>query len=338
MPKSQAGSAVIILSVIVVALLSGIVGWIFFSKSPNPPPKNMATSQSEKLSSSASPQASINPMGQDSIIKADTSKEGPWNNDLYIALSNEGRDFRDSKVFESRSGVPSVIHDKNGKLYAAFQWFPENNPQAFDKVAIKTSIDGGQNWTDPTSAVFKNYPKALSRPFDPTLVLNSDGKIRMYFTVNKGLIDKNTSFYSAISEDGINFTFEEGARFEIDGTQLIDSAGTIFNNTFFLLAPNQAGGAYFATSTDGLNFTRSNDIASDKNYNWTGNVINYDNVVRFYGNTKSQGNKIFYTWTTDGINWSVPTPTNISGGDPAVVQALESIYLMIYVGPKSKTN
>lgn len=272
-------------------------------------------------------------MGQDSIIKADTSKEGPWNRDLYIALSNEGKDFRDAKVFEEKSGVPSSIHDKNGKLYAAFQWFPDNNPQAFDKVAIKTSVDGGQTWTEPAPTVFKNYPKNFSRPFDPTLVLNPNGSIRMYFTVSKELKGKTTSFYSAISTDGINYTFEENPRFEIADTRLVDAAAIIFNDKYFLTAPKHEDGAYFATSTDGLTFERQANIPSSRDYNWTGNLITYDNVLRFYGNTKSRESKIFYSWTTDGQTWSVPTQTNITGGDPSVVQTMESIYLMIYVGP-----
>lgn len=301
-----------------------------------PPKQQNQLLPSPQSSTSNAPNQSPNPMGQDAIIKADTSKDGPWKRDLHIVISNEGKNFRDDKIFEEKSGVPSVIHDKKGKLYAAFQWFPDDNPQAFDKVAIKTSVDGGITWTEPTPAVFNNYPGNFSRPFDPTLVLNPEGTIRMYFTVNKELKSQLTSFYSAISDDGINYTFEEGERFGIKDTQLVDSAGTVFNNTYFLMAPDKNGGAYFATSKDGLTFERGNNVEYSKDYNWTGNVLNYENVIRFYGNSKTPGGKIFYAWTTDGETWSTPTQTNIQGGDPSVVQALESIYLMIYVGPPKK--
>ncbi len=333
---------IVILSIILAVGVGAAFFFGYLNKpafKPKPPPLSQnLRQQSLPVQTSPSPSPAIkNPMGQDVSIKADTTQEGPWNHDLQVAVSNDGKAFRDSKLFQSKAGVPSVIHDKKGKLYAAFQWFPEDNPQGFDKVAIKTSVDGGNTWTEPVQAVFNNYPANLSRPFDPTLVLNPEGTIRMYYTVNPASgPNAVTSYYSAISDDGINYTFEEKPRFEIDKTMLIDSAGAVYNDTYFLLAPHPQNGAYFATSPDGLNFTRGKDINSASKYNWTGNVLNFNGKIRFYGNS-TPGGKVFYSETTDGVTWTEPVLTNVEGaGDPAVVQALESIYLMIYTGGHKK--
>jgi hypothetical protein len=65
-------------------------------------------------------------------------------------------------------------------------------------------------------------------------------------------------------------------------------------------------------------------------------VLNFNGKIRFYGNS-TPGGKVFYSETTDGVTWTEPVLTNVEGaGDPAVVQALESIYLMIYTGGHKK--
>lgn len=45
---------------------------------------------------------------------------GPWNNDLVIAESADGRRFGEARRFVERGGVPSLIRDSKGRLIAAF--------------------------------------------------------------------------------------------------------------------------------------------------------------------------------------------------------------------------
>src|SRR5207253_4624361 len=123
-------------------------------------------------------------MGQDDIIQADMTKNGPWTQSLQIAEAKDGKTFGAQKTFQAAAGVATAVRDQKGVLFAAFQYFPENDPQNFDKIAIKKSTDGGVTWSAPVPAVFTNYPKSYSRPFDPTLAVTPDGKIRMYYTVN----------------------------------------------------------------------------------------------------------------------------------------------------------
>jgi hypothetical protein len=59
-------------------------------------------------------------------------------------------------------------------------------------------------------------------PFDPTLVPLPDGRIRLYFTSIHGrrLEEDIPAIYSAISADGIRYTFEPGRR-SVFSAQLI---------------------------------------------------------------------------------------------------------------------
>src|SRR5688572_2267967 len=59
---------------------------------------------------------------------------GPWNNDLVIAESTDGRRFGEPRRFVERGGVPSLIRDGKGRLIAAFQWFPFDRREAFDRI------------------------------------------------------------------------------------------------------------------------------------------------------------------------------------------------------------
>ncbi len=321
----------IILGVILHLIIGGLFFYFYKSTLPTPPSSDTPIHRpTESPSPSPTPQ---NPMGQNAIIKADTTQKGPWNMNLYTATSTNGNLFTNIVLFEQRAGVVSAAKLPDGKLLTAFQWFPSNDPQNFDKVALKQSSDDGKTWSKPIPAKFMNYPEEYSRPFDPTLLVTKEGKVRMYFTVNTSLTpgpDMKTAFYSAISDDGITFTFEPNVRFGIKDTKLVDSAATIINGFYHLTAPVTDGsGAYHAVSLDGLTFTQTATIASTPDYNWTGNLVPFQDGFRFYGISK-KGGKLFYSFSKDGQTWTTPTLTNLWGGDPAVVQTTDSHYLIFY--------
>ena len=118
-------------------------------------------------------------------------------------------------------------------------------------------------------------------PFDPTIVTLSDGRARMYFTSLRGRqFDEDLPrIHSAISNDGIEYTYEPGVRFSIEGRSVIDCAVVLHQGVFHLYSPDNGkqpepgqrpnngpqmqptdGIGYHATSSDGLYFTRSDDV------------------------------------------------------------------------------
>lgn len=258
----------------------------------------------------------------------------PWLNPLLIATSTDGTTFGPAQIFQDSSGVPSVIRLNSGTLIAAFQWFPAPlSGPGWDSVAIKMSTNNGGSWSSPISANFTGIPGGYQRPFDPTLVETDSGQIRMFFSCRPAGfgLDSLVDTYSAISNDGINYIFENNARFDDLNDPVIDPACTKFNGTWHYTAPIGApqDGAYHATSSDGLTFIQQADISSDMTHNWTGNLMVDSNEMKFYG----CGSTIWWNATTDGTTWNGYTNTNIvAGGDPSVVKLLDGTYIMIYVG------
>jgi hypothetical protein len=260
----------------------------------------------------------------------------PWQNALILSKSDDGIQFNTPVVFQDSSGVPSVIQWKPDTLVAVFQWFRQPNPSpTWDRVAVKFSYDNGNNWTQPVPIVVNGLPVGYQRPFDPTLVLTADQKLRIYFSSSNGVpaggLDSTVNTYSAISTDGINYIFEPGPRFDQATIRVIDPAVSFFNGNWHLTAPIGApqDGAFHAVSTDGISFTSLPNIPSDNTHNWTGNLLVDNGQLRFYGS----GARIWYNQSADGNIWSGYTSTNVIGGDPAVVKLSNGKYLMICVGP-----
>ena len=260
----------------------------------------------------------------------------PWENPLMIARSNDGKIFNSPVIFQDSSGVPCVIRWKSDTLIATFQWFrqPMGSP-SWDRVAVKFSYDNGNTWTAPSPIVVTGLPANYQRPFDPTITVTSDKKIRIYYSSSDGMtpggLNAVVNTYSAISNDGVNYVFEPNARFDHPTNRVIDPAVTFFNGLWHYLSPIGApqDGTYHCTSADGLLFAQQANYVSDNTHNWTGNfVVANLNELRFYG----CGPTIWYTSSSDGIAWSAYTNTNLVGGDPGIVKLSNNSYIIIYVG------
>ncbi|HSI21238.1 MAG TPA: sialidase family protein [Verrucomicrobiae bacterium] len=345
-PKNQAPKRLwLIIAAAVIVLGVGITAVAMRSSGDSPQatatPTAEATAQAAKeVTKKSGGSEGDNLMGQDDIIVADMTKDGPWKQSLQISESKDGKTFGSQKTFQKGGGVVTAVRDQAGVLYAAFQYFPENDPQNFDKIAIKKSTDAGVTWSEPIPAVFTNYPKAYSRPFDHTLALTPEGKIRMYYTANtssQSIMTKTSdtvAFYSSISADGVTYEFEEGKRLSVPGKAIIDSAASYHDGMWYLIAstPKEFGedGIYYAsTSTDGLNFATPTLIPDTKGYEWTGNMAKVGSALRFYGS----GSKVFYSELGADGAWGKAVNTNLVGGDPAIVQASEGKYFAIFSGP-----
>ncbi|HRW76558.1 MAG TPA: hypothetical protein P5563_11680, partial [Saprospiraceae bacterium] len=167
-----------------------------------------------------------------------------------------------------------------------------------------------------------------------------DQSIRMYFsssaTPSMGL-DATVNTYSAISTDGIHYTFDPGIRVDHPTKPVIDPAVIYFKNLWHYTAPAGApqDGAHHHTSPDGLTFIEQTGLPSDNAHNWTGNLmLESPALVRFYG---AGSGGIWFSESDNGATWGPYQSTNIQGGDPTVLKRGEDDYLMIYVGPPGTT-
>ena len=267
------------------------------------------------------------------------SQSNPWESPLKICTSANGTTFGAATTFQDSSGVASIIRLgslSSDTLMAAFQWFPAPKFSTYwDKIAIKFSYNGGTTWTAPTSCTFTGLPGGYQRPFDPSLVLLPSGQIRMYFSCGvssppPGGIDS----YSALSNNGITYTFETTAKFDDLTKNAIDPSIINFGSTYFYNAwtGNQTDGAFRAISNNGITFTTQTTYTFDGSHLWLGNYMTDGSTLKFYG-SGTPGN-IWFNSSTNGITWTGYNNTNvIMAADPAVVKNKSGTYVMLYTGP-----
>ena len=323
MTKSKA--ALIIVAGLGVAGLLGVNGYVLWKLSQIPSTATVP----------ATTQQVVPPVGAPGSMKTaltvaqqkSQNQNGPWNRDLIITSASSISSLAASTTtFVEEAGVPTLAKTSDGTLYAVFQWFPDAE-ESFDKVATSISRDNGVTWSDPETIVFEGMPSALQRAFDPTLVVLADDTLRLYFTTGERA--KEEMFIaSATSTDGVHFTFT-GTAFSKSGTRLYDCAVVEVGDHWLMTTPHGPNiGAYRATSTDGVTFTETDEIVSKATENWTGNFLDDNGSLYFFG-TASRSD-MWYATSTDGDEWSAPISTGFDGGDPAMIKTDGGEYLMIY--------
>lgn len=193
------------------------------------------------------------------------------------------------------------------------------------------SEDEGKNWSTPRPITVNGLPPDFVRPFDPTLTLLDDGRVRLYFT-DHPRSNPTPAIYSAISTDGERYQFEPGVRFGVEGERVIDCAVGRIGKTWHLYAPvqNQTGRAYHAVSEDGLRFTRRPDIQLPGSGNWLGCAVTTADGLRFYGT----GPGGWSATSRDGATWKLDPDTRMPGADPGVAPIRDGRYLLIATGPR----
>jgi hypothetical protein len=279
----------------------------------------------------------------------------PWQNDVHVYRAASDGSTTRVHSFE-RAGVPTMTRLKDGRVMAAFQNFPENDQANFDRVAVAFSADEGVTWTSATTMVITGMEAGLMRPFDPTLVTLPDGRVRMYFTSNRSprFEESTPSIYSAISEDGMHYTFEPGVRFGVEGKVVIDCAVCLHQGVFHLFSPDNgtprdmreeqlqgqprpsSGTGYHATSKDGLTFERMPDakIEGSPNIRWLGNVLGEGTTMTFLGTGSPMSGRggNWMASSTDGTTWTLAEPPFIRGADPGFVRLKDGNWLIVATG------
>jgi len=289
--------------------------------------------------------------------------DGPWNRDVIAYRVSASGAVETAATFE-RAGVPTIARMKDGRLIVAHQHFPENDRENFDKVAVHFSSDDGQTWTAPQVIQVAGLPEGMRFPFDPTLVPLPDGRVRLYFTGNMGRTFQRSTpaIHSAISKDGVNYTYEPGVRFGVERRTVIDCATVLHRGVFHLFVPDngvglspgqrpgnepaadrpRGGVGYHATSKDGLNFMRVDDVQIEGRRRWLGNAESDGKRITFYGTgeglsrgTAAGGRPRGGFWmatSEDGQSWKLLANPPIGGGDPGAVQTRDGGLLVVITG------
>jgi hypothetical protein len=283
------------------------------------------------------------PAGQNRqpVILPHPETSGPWDNDVLVFRINPDNTVIRKAAFE-RAGVPTIIRMIDGKLIAAHQYFSADDPANFDKVAVRFSTDDGDTWTGPGVIHLSGLPDGMRFPFDPTLLLLPDGRIRLYFTSVQGrrFEEGIPAIYSAISANGIDYIFEPGIRFSIPGRPVIDCAAVLHQGSYHLFCPDNGvqnspppgpGTGYHAVSSDGLNFTRTDDVIIAGNRRWLGNAQSGRKIITFWGT--AQNGMLWLANSTDGKAWTLLDIPAVYGMDPGAVASLKGGWIIVATGP-----
>ncbi|MBG84020.1 MAG: hypothetical protein CMJ40_05680 [Phycisphaerae bacterium] len=231
------------------------------------------------------------------------------------------------------AAVPTICRMDDDSLIIAHQWFPPDIPDMFDHIAVHFSNDGGRTWTDATPAEIPGLPARTRFPFDPTIIRLPDGRMRMYFTFMQGNDPATSipSIGSAISSNGINWTYERGDRFAVPDSPVMNCAVAQSSGMYELIAPIPPGngqGGYSARSRDGLVFSRQDDLPTiGINNQWLGCLLETDGQLTFYGTSSNAG-----IWTasrqSDGV-WKAGPSLPIPGSDPGVIQLNDGTLVVV---------
>ncbi len=271
------------------------------------------------------------------IIEEMTSKSGPWNGNLYLATSDDGRTFKKQKVFVKQAGVPNILRTSEVNLIVVYQYFSFENTSMFNIIAYSVSQDNGKTWSNPTKVQFEDLPvptTPLLTPVDPTLVGLEDGSLRLYFTYHAKEDDFARLASAHAERMSERFIYEEGIRLADDNQNLLDPAVIFFDGLWHHYAqymtplPSGKYDNYHSISVDGLDFELQDSITLDMMM--LGNPILVDEGIRFYGSAKGG---VVSAFSTDGFMWEMEEGVRIeNAGDAAVVELPNEEYLMIYTG------
>lgn len=329
-PKQKPKSAWLWLLVgVVIVIIVGVVILLRGNEDNSTSDKNggieNATSGDEKTVKSTSTDKSDEPIYSSTENQWSKMDQGPYKDKVSFATSGNLLNWTDSgQVLAEHASVPDVVY-KDGVLYAYFVDVSTNGYP--EKIGMVKSTDSGKTWTSREFVTIQGIGQKA--PADPSPILLSDGRIRLfYFDILEGRNAKGrkttNKIYSAISTDGVNFTEEDGVRFEYDGIFDPDII-KVSDNLWRMYVGNMDGSkVYSATSTDGMTFTYEG-IA------YSGGAI--PNVIFENGKYYLFTGGIDISTSVDGKIFARTTNRFDSGkltADPGVIKLPDGTYLMVY--------
>lgn len=193
------------------------------------------------------------------------NQDGPWNHQIHFATSKDGVNWEiESNPIMKEASVPDIIvlsgRGKAGAEGTFWVYTVDARRQKpyHEGLSRLVSKDGGKSWSEPEAVKVEGLNESDAVPVDPSVVQLEDGNLRLYFlAMKRNPGGSNNRFYSAISEDGVNFKVEDGVRFE---AQQITDPEVIFANGEWLMFISHGQESWLARSKDGLSFTKDEKV------------------------------------------------------------------------------
>lgn len=263
--------------------------------------------------------------------------------DVYVTRSDDSTSFPDSTevVFDQGSVPEAVLF--NGDLLMYFPSFKNFSQAGDEKIMAAKSVDNGKTWEELGLITLSGAINGVTA-VDPSLVQLDDGRLRMYFfgsTVTAGdpaKIGGQHNIYSAVSEDGLIFTMENGVRY---AAEQITDPEVIYLPAFgtWLMYLSVGPQTRIATSNDGL-------VWFDTEFSWDGGgvpgaYIDKNDMVHLYGCGK---NGIMTETSVDGMIFDGTPTVALSASDrsiicdPSPVLLDDGSVLMVYKKAPMPTN
>jgi hypothetical protein len=303
----------IILSILAIII---VFGGIYFLLGATKQDKS-----SSALNTTDQPTKSADKGKDPNEYKWSTMDQGPYKDKVSYATGTTLTSWVDSKkIIAEHASVPDVINN-NGVLHVYFvDVTVDDKPEQIGHIQ---SADGGATWGERSIVAIKGLGEKVA--VDPCPFVLPDGRTRLYYldinATRSGSLSNN-AIYSAISDDGLNFTEEDGVRFKYRG--IFDPDVINVNDDWRMYVGTDDQKVLSATSIDGLNFTYEG-VA------FTGGAI--PNVV--------YENDLYYLFTggieisssADGKNFTRTGNRFDSGAltaDPGVAKFTDDKYIMVY--------
>jgi len=258
--------SVIILSGLVILLAVGVAGGIFYF---------LGAKKAQKQEQTSGEQATKDPI---SNLKFDHEAavsdpigdlNGPFYHKVYKAESQDGITFsKTGELVAEKASVPDAVMLPSGRIII---YMVDGAGRSNSGLMLAASDDKGKTWKQGSLQI-KSQGK-FSGAADPQAVLLEDGSVRLFYLVfseKKPPVDETgkpmptgekQKIKSATSKDGVNFTEEEGSRFEMTEIWTDPDVVKIGSKWFMYLSEGSKNIAL--TSDDGSAFAIQKAVRTD---------------------------------------------------------------------------
>lgn len=229
-------------------------------------------------------------LSREQTLNKEQTQDGPFNHSVHVTRSTDPTSFPDETepVFEAAS-VPDVVKlevasevGTVGDLLMYFPSFEEKPGPGEENIAYSRSNDNGKTWSERAFITMDDQMNA-GAAVDPSLVQLEDGRLRMYFFGSEitagdpAKLEGNHVIYSAVSEDGVHFTVEEGQRF---AAEKITDPEVVRTSNQYVMYISVGTSSIITTSQDGLTFK---EVGSWAGGGVPGAYLDAEDNVHVYG-------------------------------------------------------